>query len=761
MRKYVLVILLITALHVCLAVLAEPVKPREYAVAAELRTRVKTAISEAAEHGLFFRDVEDTFMKGEKYYTRALKELNAGKHHLAALDFKNAANWYSTALLMLERSSKGAIIAALALFLIITFFSFIVAKLLVETGVLKQLALSLTITIVSVAVLYVLHPGFSTFLTLTDPLFMRKLVFYGELYLALFYLIFVEIPKNIAPLPNPEGTHFWGAAAAAFHISVNNLKRRRIRTTLTAITVILSVTAFIAFMSVTPSPITTKTLMPMRSSVLRPAIAVTVSSFKDDEAIIKEFFGDPEVSVLLMTQPYIVPGADLSEGYAYWYLIKSGQESAKVFGVVGMDPRVENRIMGLDRIVRSGRLPERDGEVLISSLYAKEMNISLGGSVLLVNPGNGATVKTLRVVGFFDAGSLSGFYDVSGKPYRPRNYKRGETGWVPTVCRSEGVIITVVSTAYELGARPVRIAIPMNSVAKAEDDAVKLADYFSRGVMVGYNGMSYVVFRTSGLKISGEHVIIPVLICYFIAINAMLASVYERRREFVVYSAIGLNPSHIKYLFMTEALLLGVIGGAAGYLLGLMLSNTVTQVAMFTGLTTNISPAWALISILLSMLLMMLATLYPASRASVEVVPSFERRWRLRKNIKKEFEETLPARVEPHLIKDFVEFIRHRVSSAFPPLSTHLRSQVSVEKIAADPYDRYEINILAELASEGQSTALFKLVCEYYNGFYRLKLRVKPLTALGGRYKWLVYTVIDEIRRDVLAWQAIYKSKRL
>jgi len=102
--------------------------------------------------------------------------------------------------------------------------------------------------------------------------------------------------------------------------------------------------------------------------------------------------------------------------------------------------------------------------------------------------------------------------------------------------------------------------------------------------------------------------------------NAMLIAVYERYREIGTMKCIGAMDRHILLMFLVEALIQGVIGGVAGFILG------VGGALLSTGFTTGFDiifkvPLVEMItyflgSAVLSMILSILATIYPAYRAA-------------------------------------------------------------------------------------------------------------------------------------------------
>ncbi len=95
--------------------------------------------------------------------------------------------------------------------------------------------------------------------------------------------------------------------------------------------------------------------------------------------------------------------------------------------------------------------------------------------------------------------------------------------------------------------------------------------------------------------------------------NIMLVSVTERTREIGLRKALGATPAAILRQFLTEASLLGLMGGLAGVLLGIGGAAVLSQVVKF-----QVTPSWpaTLVALVVSLLIGVVAGVYPAARAA-------------------------------------------------------------------------------------------------------------------------------------------------
>lgn len=106
--------------------------------------------------------------------------------------------------------------------------------------------------------------------------------------------------------------------------------------------------------------------------------------------------------------------------------------------------------------------------------------------------------------------------------------------------------------------------------------------------------------------------------------NTMIMSIMERYREIGIMKAVGANDGDVRRIILVESAVIGFFGGALGLLLGKLgtmgvnaLANYYVQKQAGTELAFFYFPSWLVMSaIMFSILISMLAGLYPASRAA-------------------------------------------------------------------------------------------------------------------------------------------------
>lgn len=95
--------------------------------------------------------------------------------------------------------------------------------------------------------------------------------------------------------------------------------------------------------------------------------------------------------------------------------------------------------------------------------------------------------------------------------------------------------------------------------------------------------------------------------------NTMFTSVMERTRQIGILKSLGSTDSEIKKIFVTEASIIGMIGGIIGALLGLAISQLIAIMGSFSTLVT---PELFLSSMLFAVLVGAVSGYFPAKKAS-------------------------------------------------------------------------------------------------------------------------------------------------
>jgi putative ABC transport system permease protein len=100
--------------------------------------------------------------------------------------------------------------------------------------------------------------------------------------------------------------------------------------------------------------------------------------------------------------------------------------------------------------------------------------------------------------------------------------------------------------------------------------------------------------------------------------NIMLVSVTERTREIGLRKALGARKNDILTQFLTESVLLSMIGGILGIILGWAISLAVSQIAIQSGTMLDISVTLnsVLLATLFSAAVGIFFGYYPANRAA-------------------------------------------------------------------------------------------------------------------------------------------------
>jgi len=283
-----------------------------------------------------------------------------------------------------------------------------------------------------------------------------------------------------------------------------------------------------------------------------------------------------------------------------------------LYGVV---PAQEARVTTLAKsLLRGEYLEEGDGQaMLIGQKLQQKLDVSVGEKLVITTQQAGGSLASAayRVSGVFKTGSE--FFD-------------------------DGLAFVTLSAAQSLLGMGDAVSTITVSLQDRRQSGAMVEELQKRLSGTGYEALSWeqllpVVVQMIDLTKMDFYVVLAIvfLVVALGVMNTLLMSVLERTREFGVLMALGTQPAQILRLVLYEALVLGLLGMAAGFVIGLAmvayysgrgmdLSAYAQSLDAIPGMTATVQPELMLEHVWLPALILfatgLLASLYPAWRAA-------------------------------------------------------------------------------------------------------------------------------------------------
>ncbi len=427
------------------------------------------------------------------------------------------------------------------------------------------------------------------------------------------------------------------ATAVAISLGISNLRKRKMRTALTAVTLtlltftVLSFTSFrtgIQFYTLDRENTPPYEGVLMRSlswhSLPTSFLPYVENAFEDQADVVPRSWYEPED----MTSPYIDLRAP-DKGAA-----------TTVQSILGLHAG-EPAITGLDRyLLPGGRwfAPDERAACLLPTELAERLNVGpedVGTAEVEILGGR------YTVIGLLDSDGFDAYRDMDDESIMPASFSMTRTltdmdieVFMSTIQASEhlpsrNVLVLPYRQTLDLNGSTRSVAIAGFAGGEQLRDSVEA--FMSRVLLAVFVGMEDEVRVYSSLgatSVSGlANLIIPVLIAAFLVLNTMMGAVFERFREIGVYSAVGLAPNHVAALFIAEAAVFATLGAVFGYLAGQIITMGLSQFDLLGGMSLNYSSLSTVYATMVVMAIVFLSTLYPAKKAADMTVEDVTRRW--------------------------------------------------------------------------------------------------------------------------------------
>lgn len=380
--------------------------------------------------------------------------------------------------------------------------------------------------------------------------------------------------------------HVAAAASITWGLAAASLRNRPLRTLLTALGIAVAVAGAVVFLSLGEG---IRRVFSDQLANLGPDIQVTFGPASGDFfpsspdlpahflADLQAASGDLGIRAVVPAVLYVRGGLNPSQSFVFEGL-PTGVDLGTLFG-------------GLE--LHAGRLltpaDEGRGVALLGASAAERAKLGLGARLRL-NPSS-----SLEVVGIIGAGG--GLLDnIIIAPITTLQQAIGITDRYSVLAvasvkpeRAKEVAAAIQARFPELGAQTSSELFDQVNASLRVSDVVRL-------------GISAIALIVGAIAVA----------------NTVMMSVFERTREFGVIRAVGARPRFLFGLVLTEALLLSLVGAAAGVALGGLGVHLVNRLAYgYVGLhVALLTPRLVAFAVLVALAMGLVSGLLPAARAS-------------------------------------------------------------------------------------------------------------------------------------------------
>jgi hypothetical protein len=636
--------------------------------------------------GIYKRRVEELFNRSGTLIAEAERELTA-KRYDSFYDKVRQAWGLENRVYPDVRDTKTDVVKGVIFYfaLLLPFVVFTERLLLNMVDIRRKLVAIAVLFALSYLVLRLVHPAFQlseTPIIILDGFFMLVAAI-GTIWYLLgkFNIVMEQIRQKVDMIHRADVARA-SATMAAFILGISNMRKRKVRTGLTAATLILLTFTILSFTSFETMPARMLEYASPRTAPYEGVLLRGLGWGPLSEFVTYDMMNFFEVRGMRVAPRSWFVNRKRTEELQIEIARVDEQGEAVANAILGLSPE-ETYFSGIngekylqhnwfDRSMADWPfvciLPTRMKEGLrIEDSDVGTARISVLG-------------RQLRVVGIFNSDELFRYEDMDGEELTPvdfvaQQYRQGGAGagggggGLALSATGEMDVETFVhrksakdeEEEQYIHMEPDRVLFIPNelnmklggtirSIAAGPGEASEadralnpfrqvLGELLSRVNLALYAGYSpsdlpntppkvHRVATRARLSMGGiKGLVVPIMIAALIVFNTMLGAVYERMGEIKTYASVGLAPMHIAALFFAESSVFAVMGAMLGYLVGQVISRILMHVpVLMEGISLNYSSVSAVWSALLVVVVVLASTAYPARMAGKLSVPDETRR---------------------------------------------------------------------------------------------------------------------------------------
>lgn len=711
----------------------------------------------------------------ERLHTLA-EELRDGASEDAApadADARRAASLaFSQRTYLPVRGVTNDLIKAVVVLLLLAIpFSAALERLVIGSpNVYRQIIAFAAIFLAVFATLYVVHPAFRFATFPVVVLLAFVIIIMSGFVIYVMWSKFeheVKLMQGVATASHRSTRNHRNTAAAAVSLGISTMRRRPLRTALTALTIVLLTFTLLFFGSLSSEGGVGRiyagaTQSPRQVEVTLPGARALA---EDSAETLSRLWGDA-------AQTYVRRWA-VGNGQSAF----AGRTSADTVFTVGsiatLPPDDLQTFPALREAVSlDADLYAREGGILLPMSLAERIGARVGDAISLQG-------RTWVCRGTFDADRLQRIRTIGGLSLIPADIEAmnrllAQQSPGDALAQQQKLAELEVSSFPLVDAQAMALVwaadgvttLPARSLVLLPDsDAAGVAIADAVATMLGGRVTSCVggeierVLYSEQVSFAGlGRLVVPLLLGGLIVFGTMLSSVSDREREIFTFSAIGLAPAHVAALFFAEAAVYAVLGGMGGYLFSQIFAKVIELLAalgLAQPVPLNHSSLNAMLAMLIVMATVMVSTIYPAFRASRAANPGVQRRWKMPPPVGDVHEIKFPFTVSLYDLVGLVSFLaeyfeahRDRTVGSFAaagvemhrgPSDLGLRAQLWLQ-----PFD------------QGVSQSfLLRTVPSNVAGIMEIHLELRRLSGPPTIWQRSNATFIQDIREQFIFWRTI------
>jgi len=322
---------------------------------------------------------------------------------------------------------------------------------------------------------------------------------------------------------------------------------------------------------------------------------INLTSFKaiengEYEDISKKISANPHVKGV---SPYIQGQVLIKEGNRYFAV-----------GLRGIDPASESKVTKVKEYIRQGSIDDlKDNGIIIGKELAGYMGLELNSVLNFYSPMG--KLYALKIVGIFNSGMYD--YDLN-------------------------LVFTNLKSAQDVFGLPNQLTAVAIRLDNADLAAQVREDLYSR-LGFNYNLKTWIeanqnFFAALKLEKLTMFIILTliILVASFNIISTLIVMVVEKTKDIGVLRALGMSAQSIRKIFTYQGLIIGILGTGLGALAGITLCFLLKKYQFIKlpqdiyyidrlPVSIQLWPDMVLI-ILSALVIILVATIYPATRAS-------------------------------------------------------------------------------------------------------------------------------------------------